>query len=312
MALVTNTSGVIYIDTYFESGQILNLYNNHLQNHTAIINAASRSSFVPSHWGPTSLKFSLSGEEKYTLDRRQYAVNLDHFLILNEGSEYATTIDSNDDVHIFTINFSKEFSINAFRQPEISRIFLDELKTEENNQPEFVEKLFPFENSWKSEILDIKELVESRLGSASLELDEKLNLLFGKMAHAHNDCLNEISHLSLKKKSTRIELYRRLCFVKDYIHSNFKKELTLKELSHVGLLSEFYLIRHYKQLFSLTPFEYLIQLRMQKAHALIACTDLPVQTVCNMVGYNDHSSFSKLFKKHFHLPPAKLRLLTRN
>lgn len=312
MSLVTNNSGVIYIDTFFETSQILNLYRNHLQNHTAIINAVSRSSFVPSHWGPTSLKFSLAGEEKYTLDKRQYAVNLDHFLILNEGSEYATTIDSDEDVHIFTINFSRDFSFKAFRQPGISNIFLDELNTEETYQPEFVEKLFPFEIAWRSEILEIKELVESRFETDSLELDEKLNLLFGKMAHAHDACMHETLSLSLKKKSTRLELYRRLYFVKDYIHSNFKNEFTLRDLSQVGLLSEFYLIRHFKQLFSLTPFEYLIQLRMQKAHALMTCTDLPVQVVCNMVGYNDHSSFSKLFKKHFHYPPAKLRLLTRN
>lgn len=312
MSLVSNCSGVIYIDTYFEPSQILHLYNKELQNHTAIINAVSKSSHVPNHWGPTSLKFSLRGEEKYTMARRQYAVSHEHFLVLNEGSEYATTIDSPEDVHIFTINFSKEFSFNAYSQPSISNFFIDEDLADEKKQPEFIERLFPFECSWRAEILDIKELVESRFGSAALELDEKLNLLFAKMAQAHKGCLQETSSLLLKKKSTRLELYRRLCFVKDYIHSNFKNEFSLKELSQVGLLSEFYLIRHFKQLFSLTPFEYLIQLRMQKAHSLIACTDLPVHTVCSMVGYNDHSSFSKLFKKHFHYPPAKLRLLTRN
>lgn len=49
--------------------------------------------------------------------------------------------------------------------------------------------------------------------------------------------------------------------------------------------------------------QYITHVRMEKAKALLAHTDYPVQLVAKKVGYTDVSSFSRRFTAHFGLPP---------
>ncbi|BCW64647.1 hypothetical protein StoSoilB22_36200 [Arthrobacter sp. StoSoilB22] len=55
------------------------------------------------------------------------------------------------------------------------------------------------------------------------------------------------------------------------------------------------------------PKELLIQLRIQRAQSLLADTDLPVQRIASLTGYDDAAYFSRLFTKKTGSSPSQFR-----
>jgi len=82
---------------------------------------------------------------------------------------------------------------------------------------------------------------------------------------------------------------------------------SLDELSSLAWLS----LSQFKALFKKetgkAPGEFLRDLRMEKARALLLNTDYPIGIVAQMVGYSDASSFSHRFSNHFGFPPRSFR-----
>lgn len=61
----------------------------------------------------------------------------------------------------------------------------------------------------------------------------------------------------------------------------------------------------------MTPGKWIQQKRLEKARVLLETTTTPIDDVCMEVGYEDLSSFSRLFKKTVGLSPTEYRLLLR-
>ncbi|MGZ3846693.1 MAG: helix-turn-helix transcriptional regulator, partial [Flavisolibacter sp.] len=80
------------------------------------------------------------------------------------------------------------------------------------------------------------------------------------------------------------------------------------ELSGVCFMNETYLLRCFKNFFGITPRQYLIKKRMEAASQMLQSRrNLLITEICFNVGYDDLSSFSKLFKKYFRLSPEAYR-----
>ncbi len=65
--------------------------------------------------------------------------------------------------------------------------------------------------------------------------------------------------------------------------------------------------RLFKQFTTLPPQQFLINCRMQLAVRLLLTSDSPVSEVAENCGFDDEFYFSRMFKKHFHLPPLAYR-----
>ncbi|MBQ7933454.1 MAG: helix-turn-helix transcriptional regulator, partial [Lachnospiraceae bacterium] len=68
-----------------------------------------------------------------------------------------------------------------------------------------------------------------------------------------------------------------------------------------------YLYRLFKHELGISPLQYLTDVRMERAVALLTETKLPVQSVAGSVGYEDALYFSKTFKKAKGVSPSDYR-----
>ena len=102
-------------------------------------------------------------------------------------------------------------------------------------------------------------------------------------------------------------MYRRLNEVKDYIDSCFNEDITLDDLSKIALMSPFHLLRQFKKNYHITPHQYLINRRLDRAKNSILYSNASLTDICFMIGFRDISSFSKLFKRRFGLSPQQYR-----
>ncbi len=101
----------------------------------------------------------------------------------------------------------------------------------------------------------------------------------------------------------------RIACVLDYIEENLSKELTLEVLADIACLSTSRFHRLFKQYTGKTPFVFIEEIRVTKAYDLIVRKRSKVHELAMELGYNDYETFSRAFKKHFHLAPDDLKAI---
>jgi transcriptional regulator GlxA family with amidase domain len=82
---------------------------------------------------------------------------------------------------------------------------------------------------------------------------------------------------------------------------------TLGELASRAGYSPGHLNRLCRLAFGRPALKHLHSLRMTTAAGILRQTNQTVRSVAQQVGYTDEFAFSVAFKRHFHLPPSRLR-----
>src|SRR5579862_2758431 len=281
-------------------------YSQHDQS-VVILNCRARNIYYPRHWTPLSVKCAFDGTELYHFEKNAFCVSDNNFLILNEGSEYCSSIRSETPTRSFTINFTvqniKEVWSGIALDPSHQ---LDDPFKQYDGTPRFVEKLYPHEGHFSHRLLLIKHLIQKKEIDQSC-LVELIYLVLGDMIILYNRTSAEIDRLKAKKRITREELYKRLHRAKDYLDSCYQEPITLQTLAEISLMNSFYLLREFTGAFTVTPHQYLIQRRLKQAKRLLRTTELRVDEITEQVGLRDSSSFSKSFKKVYGHAPAVFR-----
>ena len=95
--------------------------------------------------------------------------------------------------------------------------------------------------------------------------------------------------------------------VQHYIDAHLHTPMTLNELAGKHNLTERTLIRRFKHACGFTPLQYLQRIRLERARKLLETTHAPIESIVNQIGYEDLSSFSRLFKKNTSLSPSQYR-----
>ena len=95
-----------------------------------------------------------------------------------------------------------------------------------------------------------------------------------------------------------------------YLENNFSDtNCNITVLCHKLNISRSYLYSLFKKEIALSPQQFLIKLRMEKAQQLLQNSDNSIKTIAAEVGYNDEFTFSKAFKKYNGLSPKNYRLI---
>lgn len=85
------------------------------------------------------------------------------------------------------------------------------------------------------------------------------------------------------------------------------RNFSVKEFAQMCNMSENHFAHVFKEVTGKAPMQYRDDLRMEKAAALLAHTDMPVSGVAEYVGFEDALYFSRRFKKYFKVSPTKYR-----
>jgi AraC family transcriptional regulator len=92
---------------------------------------------------------------------------------------------------------------------------------------------------------------------------------------------------------------RRLARVLEFIGHHCTENLTLDQIAREAGISRFHFITLFKKACGVTPHQYLLKLRLERAAELINTTDLSIQAIAANCGFVAPSHFSAAFRKHF-------------
>lgn len=115
-----------------------------------------------------------------------------------------------------------------------------------------------------------------------------------------------LDKMSLSKSELVISPEFNNCI--EYIEKNFSDPtLGVEKMCEVGFMSRSGLQRAFKRHIGISPGEYLVKLRMNRALELLSGNSHTVKEVAFMSGFTDEKYFSRVFKQKFGHPPKSLK-----
>ncbi|MBL4701296.1 MAG: helix-turn-helix transcriptional regulator [Phycisphaeraceae bacterium] len=102
-------------------------------------------------------------------------------------------------------------------------------------------------------------------------------------------------------------MIQRLGPAVDFMNTNAQNNPSLREIAAIVYLSPSHFHRLFQAAFSLTPHQYMLEKRMNKATKLLVSGRLRVSEVATLCGYDNLFYFSRIFKKYHGYTPTIMR-----
>ncbi|MBD2067059.1 helix-turn-helix transcriptional regulator [Leptolyngbya sp. FACHB-671] len=93
----------------------------------------------------------------------------------------------------------------------------------------------------------------------------------------------------------------------DYIHTHLNRDLSLAELAGIVNISPTYFASLFKQAMGISPHQYVIQRRVQRAKVMLKKTDLAIADIALQVGFSSQSHLTQQFKRVTGMTPKQVR-----
>ncbi|HEY7639776.1 MAG TPA: AraC family transcriptional regulator [Steroidobacteraceae bacterium] len=139
--------------------------------------------------------------------------------------------------------------------------------------------------------------------------EEQVGFLLRRLL-AHEIALaRTVGNMTHMKSWKRRETFMRLSRVVDLIHSCYDRALTIDELAEAAHWSRFHMMREFKAVHGISPYEYLQRRRTQAAARLLCSTDLSVAQIVERTGFHERSTLVRRLRRTRGLGARALRML---
>ena len=158
------------------------------------------------------------------------------------------------------------------------------------------------DNALSHKLLRFMKVLE--VPSLSLEKESLLLSSLSQMVVRHARVSDNTSRYSRGEEQA-------VATARDYLEAFFTENVTLSTLARVAGISEFHLLRLFRDSMGLPPHAYLIQRRIDHARKLLA-RQVPIVEVALETGFSDQSHFTRHFKRILGITPGEYRRKSKN
>lgn len=110
-----------------------------------------------------------------------------------------------------------------------------------------------------------------------------------------------------KEETYRYTTHTYVQYAIDYIRYHYDEKIKISNLAEYIGINRSYLTRSFKKEIGMSPQEFLINYRLEKAAGMLKNSEDSVNLIANKVGYMDQMAFSKAFKEKYGFSPQKFR-----
>ncbi|WAL59890.1 AraC family transcriptional regulator [Thermocoleostomius sinensis A174] len=100
---------------------------------------------------------------------------------------------------------------------------------------------------------------------------------------------------------------RQIRQIIEYIDAHLNQDIKLADLATLLGISESHLSHRFKQAIGITPYQYLLQQRIERAKQLLKEGDRSIMDIALLCGFNSHSHLSKQFRQLTGMTPKNYR-----
>jgi AraC family transcriptional regulator len=118
----------------------------------------------------------------------------------------------------------------------------------------------------------------------------------------------KLNGLDRPRRSTTAAGIRRVSEVLRWVEGRPGSPLTLGALAGHAAMSPFHFLRTFRAVVGVTPYQYLLRMRLQRACFELRGSGEPVATIAFKAGFSDLSSFNRQFRRSVKVTPSTYRL----
>lgn len=246
----------------------------------------------PSHYFPPTVRdfyllhYIISGKGTFSCSGKTYNLGAGNMFFISPGELVAYSANSEDPWRYMWVGF----------HGDDAEQFVNEIGFSQSNPIQN----FPDNKNIVKYIGDMISIEQTSLYGTDCKLQGLLYMFLGELL-SQKSGQSDISDVT---PSGEVVIQKSIQFMT----SNFSSpNLTVAFLAHRYNFDRSYFSRIFKEITGITPHQYLLNIRMQKALELLFMTNLSITQVANSVGYNDYVVFSKSFKAKQKCSPKQLR-----
>ena len=238
----------------------------------------------------TELGFIISGKGSYVLGQRHFTVQSGDLIVVRSNEQHCIPDVESESLVAVNIQLSPYFFWNEC--------------------PNYI----PYAK--------IKALVNQEVEIDNLQRGEEISKLFGSLAGLVNDAdsdflitrkvleiicriSDKISHKEEFRPDTRHlgNVQRAI----EYIKENYNKDITLLDIAKSAAMSRSYFSAAFKTVTGISPYNFLLTTRIEKAVWLLKNSDNSVMEIAGLCGFYSLTSFNKAFKALTGVTPTYYR-----
>ncbi len=230
------------------------------------------------HHSSCEISIMMSGSAIYKVQDKEYTMNCGDVILL--GSDEAHYMpEVFEKVELFNIQFEPRILWESSESIEIMKLFLSR-----NDK---------FRNMFeKDDVLTgyMKKIIrETETKDKGYVLMIKYNLL-SALTHILRS-YDYFTETAIREFSSAERLKKSMT----YINSHLEDKLTLKDISDVACLSQTYFSSLFKKLNGLSPWDYIMIKRVERAIDMLKSTDMSKLEIAEKCGFSSSSNFYKVF-----------------
>jgi AraC-like DNA-binding protein len=257
-----------------------------------------------------SIKYVMKGTEYYETTGETFSVNKCQYLLINKNEAYNVFVKSSEAVEGLCID------IDSCLWPQVlyadfhnDDYLLANPGGSNNVCTDVVEGVYnDNQNCFDRTLQSLASKTMLNRGRLETFTEKDYYTLTASLACAQQEIKKKITCISAKKPAVQKELYKRVSAARNYINDTFTSSHSIQELAQFALLSPFHFIRTFKQVYGCSPYQYILEQRLQYAYQLLKNRALPVAEVSDVCGFTDLFNFSKAFKRKFGMAPSYIDL----
>ena len=261
----------------------------------------NKKEFYPWHWHEElEIAYVTKGSVTVSINDQKYTLQANEGIFINTGILHAYSGENDTEAIMPNVLF-KPSLIYATAESVYYQKYIKPLIFSTN----LSHILLSPKNPWQTEVL-------MHIRKVFMLMDEK-NYGYEFKIRSH---LSELLLLIIKnspepindkvKSKTEVERVRKML---NFIQFNFSDNINLQQIADSVFISRRECLRCFRHIVGMSPIQYVIELRIQKAKQLLLETDLPISDIYIACGFQNQSYFAKIFKSKTGLSPMKFRNL---
>lgn len=234
------------------------------------------------------------GTRKYFIEDSVYLVNAGNIVLIDKDEVHKTgSVDGSPHTR-FVLNFNPEYVENVWGNGNGDLISFFKSGIRVLTVPIKVQGY----------VENVMQRMADLEGDASVEADILRKCLLTELLILLKKCVGE--HLEKHMNSKRLT-NGTIDGITDFIASNYREPLSLKEIAARFYISPYYLSHLFKKTTNLSVVEYINSVRIRAAKNYLETTELKITEVAALSGFGTSSHFSRVFKLGTGLSPVRYR-----
>ena len=254
-----------------------------------------------------TIRIVINGEEKYQINNQYFNLKANEFVITNPSDQVRISFSGNPSYKVsgLCIYITSETILDVYSSLIDRDIF--EISNVVKTPPKFLNNIYKTKTTKLGLYLnDIINNIRARGFDSQLSKDIIFTDLSSSLFNHGRFEKEKLNLLDNLKYQTRIEVFKRINLMHEYINDNYKSKISLNQLAQIACISKFHASRLYKKIHKVSPYDSVIKLRLKEGKRLLK-EGKTVKNVSENLGFTDRKAFTKLFKKEYGLSPSEMK-----